>query len=907
YIAHCRCVFAFDSHFVEARDEETGELIQVVPGVGMRLLHAAPEAIFLAKDRDADSQELRPRFTEPYDDFLETLLDILATCGASVTPEAKDRAFSMAPRGSKWTIWISQGLKDRFHTAKATHAAGATHGEFVELMMQLRAEQLGIPGGSASGSGSGPNSADITVGKQPKKSGLASSAALSRKPPASTANLAPSGNAAITDLFAAYRHHPNKEDTPSYSTIAPADVPRDAHGASLSEDFLPPSYDHLLHHMAYTEGPSATHPMNIDSSAENLSILTPIPLSPAQAASNDSRSLYIYSDSTGNNEGTKLSRTTFPPFEASLDAILPAPSTSGLSSLAALGSEETPVVVRAIAADDNTGHSHRSDEVVAADPLPPYLGASPSYTAGFDFFNMDVATLKSQMRLDEGSDNDPSSSLLCRMDGPVNTRAREGDADGVAEEVSSGLEPDWDSYLTSMDTYSAHSLHFIPQPPDDSFGALFGDDEILPAASGLTAEMDTLSLTDRTARATSRRSSSISSSANLLPLVDLPPPYNPSFTDGAVLQSNENEPRPNDPGHVEDDTPHFEALLQSVSKTEKDFENFELLSDTESVNEAPGLFGDAETFSTDEGGSVDDLDGLPPYLTSPGSDYRLALEKKVKSDDLPNEDPFSDRFSSLGQFFPTVSDFTRDESKGFAGVAAEVPPTSTWDPVALLGCTTPAMSEWMADTLETPRSSRDPGPLRRRLRSSRGSHSKPNPMPKSDDDVGSGDDFLVASRSLARRNRASPYPQHYPPDNLVQVGKARVHSPAVRLSSAATAGAALAQRLPPSRPADRLRRGGTPSPASAASAESARAAAEDASIEVRLAGFDLQDPADDDELRDLQTRLKRALLAYSLRRLQERTAYAPGDSASVTTAVSVNPLALAPTQRDAATRTGPPA
>ncbi|KAJ1559313.1 hypothetical protein HK405_011129, partial [Cladochytrium tenue] len=839
--------------------------------------------------------ELRQRFTEPYDDFLETLLDILATCGASVTPEAKDRAFSVAPRGSKWTIWISQGLKDRFHSAKATHAAGATHGEFVELMMQLRAEQLGIPGGSASGSG--PISADITVRKQPKQFGLASSAALSRKPLASTANRAtrqtvlsprsqiltsahtatpvvPSGNAAITDLFAAYRHHPNKEDTPSYSTIAPADVPRDAHGASLSDDFLPPSYDHLLHHMAYNEDPSATHPSNIGSSAENLSILTPIPLSPAQAASNDSRSLYSYSDAAGNNEGTKLSRTTFHPFEASLDAILPAPSTSGLSSLSALGSEATPAVVRAIAADVNTGHSHRSDEVVAADPLPPYLGASPSYTAGFDFFNMDIATLKRQMRLDEGSDNDPSSSLLCRMDDPVNTRAREGVADGVADEISSGLEPDWDSYLSSMDTYSAHSAHFILQPPDDSFGALFGDDEILPAASGLTAEMDTLSLTDRTAaRASSRRSSSISSSVNLLPLVDLPPPYNPSFTDGTVLQGNENEPQPNETGHIEDDTPHFEALLQSVSKTQKDFEHFELLSDTESIKEATGLFGDAEAFPADEGSSVDDLDGLPPYLTSPGSDYRLVLEKKVKSNDLPNEDPFSDRFSSLDEFFPTTSDFTREESKRFTGVTAEIPPISTWDPTELLGWTTPALSEWMADTLETPRSSRDPVPLRRRLRPTHGSHSKPSPMPKSADDVGSEDDFLVASRSLARRSRASPYPQHYPPDDLAQVGKARVHSPAARLSSAATAKAALARRLPPSRPADRLRRGGTSSPASAASAESARAAAEDASIEVRLAGFDLQDPADDDELRDLQTRLKRALLAYSLRRLQERTAY----------------------------------
>ncbi|KAJ3413767.1 hypothetical protein HDV05_007586 [Chytridiales sp. JEL 0842] len=51
----------------------------------------------------------------------------------------KRTAFARAPRGSKWTVWISNELKEKFASYKIEYCPeGATHGEFVQLLIDVR-------------------------------------------------------------------------------------------------------------------------------------------------------------------------------------------------------------------------------------------------------------------------------------------------------------------------------------------------------------------------------------------------------------------------------------------------------------------------------------------------------------------------------------------------------------------------------------------------------------------------------------------------------------------------------------------------------------------------------------------------------------------------------------------------
>ncbi|KAI8852136.1 hypothetical protein BC829DRAFT_81722 [Chytridium lagenaria] len=92
----------------------------------------------------------RTRFSNPYDDCLDRLVDLLWSyihslhptsttfSESSLPPALIRRARGVAPKGSKWTVWISTELKDKFAHAKDTFAKKWTHAEFVEMLLCIR-------------------------------------------------------------------------------------------------------------------------------------------------------------------------------------------------------------------------------------------------------------------------------------------------------------------------------------------------------------------------------------------------------------------------------------------------------------------------------------------------------------------------------------------------------------------------------------------------------------------------------------------------------------------------------------------------------------------------------------------------------------------------------------------------
>ncbi|KAJ3100413.1 hypothetical protein HDU97_002245 [Phlyctochytrium planicorne] len=95
----------------------------------------------------------RARFSTPFDDCLDTLIDLLWSyvrsqhppstplsdfSETSIHPNLVKRAKAVAPKGSKWTVWVSRDLKEKFAEAKETFGKKWTHAEFVELMLIIR-------------------------------------------------------------------------------------------------------------------------------------------------------------------------------------------------------------------------------------------------------------------------------------------------------------------------------------------------------------------------------------------------------------------------------------------------------------------------------------------------------------------------------------------------------------------------------------------------------------------------------------------------------------------------------------------------------------------------------------------------------------------------------------------------
>ncbi|KAJ3106578.1 hypothetical protein HDU96_008159 [Phlyctochytrium bullatum] len=103
----------------------------------------------------------RPRFTNPFDDCLDQLLNnfwrfVVAQplhtapnpppfSESSIHPSLVRRAKAAAPKGSKWTVWVSTELKDKFAHAKDTFAKKWTHAEFVELLLLIKDGGVNVP------------------------------------------------------------------------------------------------------------------------------------------------------------------------------------------------------------------------------------------------------------------------------------------------------------------------------------------------------------------------------------------------------------------------------------------------------------------------------------------------------------------------------------------------------------------------------------------------------------------------------------------------------------------------------------------------------------------------------------------------------------------------------------------
>ncbi|KAJ3150310.1 hypothetical protein HK101_001983, partial [Irineochytrium annulatum] len=97
------------------------------------------------------SVDHRSRFNPPYDDYLNSLLDsldIYLQHHSTIPASVKSPALQRAPRGSKWTVWISLELKERFGRMKELVVPGGTHSEFVEVLLMLRSE---VEGGADEG------------------------------------------------------------------------------------------------------------------------------------------------------------------------------------------------------------------------------------------------------------------------------------------------------------------------------------------------------------------------------------------------------------------------------------------------------------------------------------------------------------------------------------------------------------------------------------------------------------------------------------------------------------------------------------------------------------------------------------------------------------------------------------
>ncbi|KAJ3045422.1 hypothetical protein HDV00_010292 [Rhizophlyctis rosea] len=81
----------------------------------------------------------RTRFTCPFEDFLAALLTRLehTALPPPFPPKILSAAHTLAPKGSNWTVWVKDETQRKFLEAKEVYAPEATHGEFVECLLNL--------------------------------------------------------------------------------------------------------------------------------------------------------------------------------------------------------------------------------------------------------------------------------------------------------------------------------------------------------------------------------------------------------------------------------------------------------------------------------------------------------------------------------------------------------------------------------------------------------------------------------------------------------------------------------------------------------------------------------------------------------------------------------------------------
>ncbi|KAJ3353515.1 hypothetical protein HDU91_005885 [Kappamyces sp. JEL0680] len=85
---------------------------------------------------------IRTLFEEPFDAYLYYLLDISAALTGPFDTKLEDRLSELPPNSqgssSRWTLWVSKGIRELFDERKLVLAPAKTHGGFVEMLLVYR-------------------------------------------------------------------------------------------------------------------------------------------------------------------------------------------------------------------------------------------------------------------------------------------------------------------------------------------------------------------------------------------------------------------------------------------------------------------------------------------------------------------------------------------------------------------------------------------------------------------------------------------------------------------------------------------------------------------------------------------------------------------------------------------------
>ena len=79
------------------------------------------------------SREFKPYFEQPYDKFVDKLLRHVGEFNDDIIHEAVDSA----PKGSEWTIWLTDESRHHFLSCKNALMPNSTHSQFMNALLRL--------------------------------------------------------------------------------------------------------------------------------------------------------------------------------------------------------------------------------------------------------------------------------------------------------------------------------------------------------------------------------------------------------------------------------------------------------------------------------------------------------------------------------------------------------------------------------------------------------------------------------------------------------------------------------------------------------------------------------------------------------------------------------------------------
>lgn len=78
------------------------------------------------------------RFNEPYDQYLLYLLNLSGDLVTFDPLHVDPKTTKISTGQSRWTVWVSREIRDRFNVRKNVLAPNKTHGQFVELLLAFK-------------------------------------------------------------------------------------------------------------------------------------------------------------------------------------------------------------------------------------------------------------------------------------------------------------------------------------------------------------------------------------------------------------------------------------------------------------------------------------------------------------------------------------------------------------------------------------------------------------------------------------------------------------------------------------------------------------------------------------------------------------------------------------------------